>query len=794
MTSGFFAYPSQPRSVGDSVSAAIDELNQAGEVELVPWSRLSVTGKVIIDEILHNINDSELLCADITGANANVLFELGYAIAKNKRVWLCVDRTYTDSNAKLDSLRFLTTVGYASYENSRDIVRQFYVDRPQDDLGNTIFSRSIQPNLPASAQNFQVLYVKSLHENEAAIRIARRVADSRLSVIIDDPRESPIQPLAWYGSQVYLSAAVLCHLTDPKRDRAPIFNARAAFVAGMAHAMGKQLLMLVEGEYLAPVDYRDLVQHYGNARAAVTSVDTWLAALERDQQVLDKRRSEYFQTVALATQLKSLQIGEYIAENEVAKLTEEYFVETAAYAEAASGRHTVFVGRKGTGKTATFLKLAADLATDRRNVVVSIRPVAYEVQGVVKLLSGIADRHVKGFAIESLWKFLLVSELANTLATDLEKREPITLSDDELELLTFLNRPDLRLRRSFVDRLEHKLEQYSFAEDARAAISEDVHRGILHQIKQKVSRALGKKKRITFLIDNLDLAWDKVQDFPVISQLIIGLLDAARSTVKDLTYGSRGDAGIDVSLALFLRSDIFNHVRAHAAEPDKVDAYRIVWSDREVLGRVIDERLVKSQDAAVSPEEMWSRFFAPTVRGVPTREYILRMVLPKPRDLVYFVRSAVTQAINRAHTHVLEDDVLAAEREYSRFAQGILRVEGFGVVDQLEEALLAFAATPPVLERREAARLLAEAGVRGDAEPVIDALVLLGFFGLEVRPSEFQFSEDLTVDARAKALSRRLVGTSGAPERLAIHTAFWNYLDTRADYSALRNDPVFSRA
>ena len=126
MVNGFYAYPSRPASVGDSIAAAIDEINRAGEVDLTPWSRLSVTGKGIIDQILSAINSADLVCGDLTDANPNVLFELGYAIAKNKRIWITVDRTYTASNAKLDDLRLLTTVGYAAYQNSRDIVQHFY--------------------------------------------------------------------------------------------------------------------------------------------------------------------------------------------------------------------------------------------------------------------------------------------------------------------------------------------------------------------------------------------------------------------------------------------------------------------------------------------------------------------------------------------------------------------------------------------------------------------------------------------------------------------------------------------
>ena len=145
--------------------------------------------------------------------------------------------------------------------NGADILNKFTVERPDRDLGNTIFDRAIRPSLPAEIQH-SLFYMKTRHETEASRKVTQRVSTSNIPVIVDDPRESSVQALVWYGIQVYSSIGVLCHLTSDDRDGARLHNARYSLVAGMAHGMNKPLLMLAEGHALPPIDYRDVIRQY----------------------------------------------------------------------------------------------------------------------------------------------------------------------------------------------------------------------------------------------------------------------------------------------------------------------------------------------------------------------------------------------------------------------------------------------------------------------------------------------------------------------------------------------------
>src|SRR3954470_4705020 len=144
---GFSAYAKLPHSIPATIQAAIESINKSQQTMIVSWEDLEIGGKFIIQEICDKIDDSDFFCADITTINPNVMFELGFAIARDKRIWLIRDDSYVDSKAEFDQLRLLTTVGYRSYTNAEQIIKGFFGDNPHLTLQDTIFRTSIDPLL-----------------------------------------------------------------------------------------------------------------------------------------------------------------------------------------------------------------------------------------------------------------------------------------------------------------------------------------------------------------------------------------------------------------------------------------------------------------------------------------------------------------------------------------------------------------------------------------------------------------------------------------------------------------------
>ena len=278
----FFAYPSRSPTLKEAIDGAVPELNQKGQVKIKTWEKCNIGGKFVIDTICDAIDEAELFFADLTGLNANVMFELGYAIACGKRIWLILDDTYTKEKDMFEQLKILTTVGYVSCCNSQDIVSGFYKDKPFADIEKTIFRAPIGPNL----KPYSILYLKSQHENQAALYMSNLLQERfPEKIIVDAPNKPAVQSLADYGNLVFSCNGLVCHFTNPAREDAHVQTARHALLCGMAHGFDKPLFMLAEGEFPSPIDYRDYLKHYKTASEALGYLKEWLPRVEQNLKV-----------------------------------------------------------------------------------------------------------------------------------------------------------------------------------------------------------------------------------------------------------------------------------------------------------------------------------------------------------------------------------------------------------------------------------------------------------------------------------------------------------------------------
>jgi hypothetical protein len=116
---GFYAYPSQPPSISQSVVGALNRLNRA-TYDISTWAENDIAGKPLIDPILENIEASDLLIADITHLNFNVTFEIGYAIAKSKRLLVTRNSSIT-RDPLIDLVGIFDTLGYKDYANDEEL-------------------------------------------------------------------------------------------------------------------------------------------------------------------------------------------------------------------------------------------------------------------------------------------------------------------------------------------------------------------------------------------------------------------------------------------------------------------------------------------------------------------------------------------------------------------------------------------------------------------------------------------------------------------------------------------------
>jgi len=170
----FVAYPSNPRALAEIIEKSITRINTEGEGLVIAhgWKELGVTGKLIIKEVCAAIDNSQLFICDLTYLNPNVLFELGYAIAHDKRVWITLDTSYDESKQNYDKFSLLRGVGYAGYQNADHLVNLFFQQHPYDDVRETIYSKIINSSDSTRDQHNTILYLKSRVETQASIDLS----------------------------------------------------------------------------------------------------------------------------------------------------------------------------------------------------------------------------------------------------------------------------------------------------------------------------------------------------------------------------------------------------------------------------------------------------------------------------------------------------------------------------------------------------------------------------------------------------------------------------------------------
>ncbi len=628
----------------------------------------------------------------------------------------------------------------------------------------------------------RLLYLKNQHETEASIRLSRRISAFRIPMAISDPRESSVHTLVWYVTKIWHAAGVVAHLSGESRGGSRLHNSRYAFVSGLAHGFQKPLLMLAEADYSTPIDYINILQQYETPSKCEEIANDWLESVSSEYANTQKKTGEYAKKVALAAGLKSLNLGDYLAENEEGTL-DSYFVETQPFVRVVKGQHSVVIGSKGSGKTANLFMAAKRLREDKRNLVCVIKPDSYDVQGVVRLFKEIKERDKKGYLAEVLWKFLVLSEIARAAYEEILQLPGVDENSPEGRLKKLMETQGSILQDDFAVRLERcasGLYSSSTKEslyDFRNAISEYLHKGILRVLRNRLGELLKRRQRVAILIDNLDKAWDRREDIGYLSEFLLGLIRVARDIPKEFARTDHWRKPVHVSITIFLRSDIFSRVMKSAREPDKIQHDILTWEDRETLMRVVDERLAVDRDG-ISADSLWEDVFCPMVGNESSREHILGTILPRPRDLVFFTKAALSTAVNRAHSRVEEADVLEAANLYSRFVFEVVQVENGISLPELQDIMIEFMGGRKTLSREDVLRNISNRGIGEDRqEYALRHLIGLSFLGIEVKPNEFRYCSNVDEMEKLERLSERYASDSASAPRYQIHKAFHAYLE-----------------
>ena len=669
MNEAFYAFPSEPESLKETILEALSIINKKNYIHIQPWTEMNPTGKIIITQIFKKIDNSDLFMYDLSDLNPNVCFELGYAISRQKPIWGTLDAT---SRANIDLVNesdIFSLIAYRSHINFEDIVKYFCKDKPYMNLDESFISQftNILNMEESYRDSTDILYLKSPLGHTASKKLTQFLKKLNRKMIEIDILENSYHPFEDILLNILMSRVVLVHLLNNSHSNYKGVNAVYSFIAGLSVGFNKNTLILAPDPYKPPLDYRHLLFTHKTARECVDKVTNWIFPILSRGVDKDKTKQKLVKNNDNELSLIRFVLGDGQAEHEEKDL-DSFFVETSQFHQGLHDKIGIFVGRKGSGKTANLFRIREHFITSKQNFIVTIKPQSFRLETYVKLISDYFNEiDIRSQVTERIWEFIIYSAILYKLYENLQKK-PIyyNFSNSENDLFNYVENNLEIITSDFGDKIDYlynKVKELSLKSINNKKIIEILFNEYLSDIKNLLQNSLSNYDRIIILIDNLDKAWDFGKNIDLQCKVIYGILGFHNSLVKELKW-KKGD----IRFLIFLREDIYKMVSDKAREPDKLllNTTRLEWNDKDLLLRVIEERFIHF-DNSLTSDSIWKTLFCETIDDIPTKDYLFINILKRPRDLIYLVKSAINESVNHRNRIIEADDIKNAQKIYFDF-------------------------------------------------------------------------------------------------------------------------------
>lgn len=743
----FVAYTSRDAGLAEIIGTGIAKANRrvGKRIQYTPWEFNDIAGNPLISPILEGIESSKYVVADITYLNPNVVYEVGYAIGKSRRCFL-VRHALTEGDKKVaQEAGIFDTLGYDTYRNDDELANSLsaYVDPTPLPLTSSLDRLApVYVVEPPAKGGVATLMTSRLKKAKYKYRSFNPTEDSRLSAT-DAIR------------QVGGSAGVLLSLLGIDQEAANlVHDIRTLFVAGLAHGLGKPTLILAHASVRAPLDVRDVVKSYTRQEDIVNHIAAF--ALE----VTGHLQQEDPTPLKTLTQLQSLQIGDPTAENEMTTLN-SYFLATDQFSKALRGEVNLVVGRKGAGKTALFLQIRDKIRSDKRNVVVDLKPEGYQL---LKLKEDILAHVTQGAShhlVTAFWEYLILLEITYKLLEKDQNAHKFNheLRDLYLELEQTYRTEGYSVEGDFSERLltlsQRIAQDYGqrFGNTDSTKLSTDqvtqlVYSHDVKKLRTQVSNYLEHKQGVWVLFDNLDKGWS-TQGVDVMDAMVLRcLIDAGRKVERDMRKG-----GHTVHCIVFIRNDVYEHLMRQSADYGKEMRVNLDWTDPDMLRELLRLRLVAAlhqPPGALTFPQIWPQLCVSHYKGEESSSYIIERSLMRPRNVIKIFAHSKGFAANLAHSCLEEADIEKGVKAYSQDLLVELDHELTDVFPAAQDLLYHFIDSPPCLTRSQLEATIKQAVLdESDVSKVIDFLLYYGIFGIRASDGQvyyiFQVNYDLKV-------------------------------------------------
>lgn len=611
----------------DWADRLVRQRKSVGESTYAPHKRFS--SNYLICDVCREIRARPVHLSEVTEPNWNVYYEAGFAFGSDKLMVLAEDANVDLGRSRMVFPEYLR----ATYHHDAELLTKL-----SDALTRPSFRIS---SITATLDPGRLYFVDPGVESEQILELKRHLRRAR--TLDYSAPAGGLARLPTLQAEIYeivAARAILGLLLPQNYVNQDVLNARTCFLVGVAVALQRPALLLVQEPVPdGPADLHMLTRPFGSIATMRSIVNAWLSTVGKtsDPTPAPKRKD-----------LLQIDLGNAWAERD--PMLGEYFLETSHFRRARDASVTVFLGRRGTGKSAIALTLAREGETDKSVAFRSIRPEAFEMQELQEAYEKVTERgspkHWK-LVLGALWKYLLLSQLAWTYIKHYENASPQPTELDELRRIIGLVPHD----EDFVDGV---LAVTTWASQASAEAIKSFMGELSRQRIYAPFIALSRRTPGRLILDNLDVTWDTSHEE---SRFVLASL---------IREAERLNQHFDqhVAVLLFLRTDIYNIVKLADPDIDKQTREHLGWN-REALIELVGLRMRFLLGLHGTPQEAWNEMFPPTIEGVAAPDYFVSQTLMRPRELIKLCDLAIERAQGRRAKRVTESDVLRAIQDYS---------------------------------------------------------------------------------------------------------------------------------
>lgn len=766
----FVAYASRDE---DNAAIVFEGVRRANSrplpTKFEPWPYNDVAGRTLISPIVENIEQSPFVVADITYFNLNVVYEIGYAIGRQRRVILLRNSNIEGDKALAQKVGIFDTLGYIEFsdaESVRDILSAHYDDAPLTAAARLDKKAPVYIVEPGTSRHADVMI---------ASRIKKAGFKYRSFNASEHMRMSAVETLR----QVAASSGIVARLQEGSIRGSDIHNVRACFAIGLADGMGKPSLTLHPSEVTVPLDIRDSAKHYRDPNDIISVISEFCPYVV---SYLTEQEPPLFENLS---PLSSLSIGDPMAENEMTTLG-SYYLPTDQFHRVINGNANMVVGRKGSGKTALFLRVRDKIRSDKRNVVVDLKPEGYQLvkfkESILKLLSAGARQHL----VMAFWEYIILIEVAYKL---LEKdkytyKQDHNIYKEYLELKELHGRTSEALEGDFserlyafsssvADRFDDKFRDKTDVNLSSVDVGQLLHSGDIPALRGSISRYLDRKTSVWVLFDNLDKGWSIGGVDETDALITRALIDASRKVEREMERD-----GHKFTNVVFVRNDVYDTVMRNSADFGKEMRAVLDWTDEDLLREMLRLRLAKGLGIETNAPgffDIWQRLVVSHYNGEETSSALIKRTLMRPRNLLKIFNHCRGFATNLNKGKIEEGDIEKGLKAYSEDLFTEIGRELEDVAPYASDVLYELMDTKSKLTTSEIEkRIMHLTAERDQIDAIMRFLIFYGVFGL-VADEKTYYIYDVNYD-----LKRIEVRTRGLGERAVfeINPALWPALNT----------------